>query len=79
MTAINKAKIKLEELQASLPNLSKKVAETVEAGIPALSEIIDLFTRRKHKTDRAGLKDLYAWFEDEFNVRYELVTVKVTD
>lgn len=74
MTALTKAQNKLEEFKAKLPS---KVSESVQNGIEALNELIDLFTYRKRKADKSDLKALYDWFDDEFNVRFETVAVKV--
>ena len=74
MTALTKAQIKLDELRSALP---EKVSETLENGIQSLVELIDIFSYRKRKADKKDLKSLYDWFDDEFNVRYEMVTVKV--
>jgi len=73
MTVLTKAQNKLSALRESLP---QKVSEKLENGIESLVELINLFSYRKRKSDKNGLKSLYDWFDDEFNVRYEAVTVR---
>lgn len=74
MTALTKTQNKLDDFRSSLP---EKVSEKLQAGIQALTELIDLFAYRKRKTGKDDMKSLYDWFDDEFNVRFEAVAVMI--
>lgn len=68
MTSITKAENKLEELKKKS---EKKMTDAIKSGIEAMTELIALFNYKKRKIEKKQLKDMYAWFEDEFNVLYE--------
>lgn len=74
MTSLTKAENKLEEFKAKVQTLPKKVQDSLENGIQALTELIDVFTYKKRKVEKSQLKDVYAWFDDEFEVLFVKVS-----
>jgi hypothetical protein len=71
MTPITKAEHRLMGLRLKLNDPTGKVSITANYHISRMTELIEVFARRRRICTKNEYDNLHACFEDEFNVLYE--------
>jgi hypothetical protein len=77
MIPITRAENRLEALRQKASSLTPYKQKITNHAIEKLSELIDLYTCRKRKTEKDRLEDLYACFTDEFDIIYTDIIEKI--